>query len=288
MIPAFTIWCSTPFGITDYIGTLLPLCHWVEILSAQRLSASRIISERAGGGDGAQRRRVLNAFRHHGLYRIDVDHRLRAHRPVLNAFRHHGLYRCSARRSMAASASGAQRLSASRIISASAHAATKARTRGAQRLSASRIISVVGRPFARIDRRVLNAFRHHGLYRCRQPAGSLPQVCAQRLSASRIISAARTALGLDDSDKCSTPFGITDYIGWSSTSGCRWRARCAQRLSASRIISVTIAIVRRFGGVRCSTPFGITDYIGLWLTAPRTRRSPCAQRLSASRIISGL
>ena len=62
--------CSTPFGITDYIGAAAPT--------------------QAPAGDPV----VLNAFRHHGLYRrqhlqpiaIDPD-------AVLNAFRHHGLYR---------------------------------------------------------------------------------------------------------------------------------------------------------------------------------------------------
>ena len=68
--------CSTPFGITDYIGQ-----HHV------------------GLPDG--RSDVLNAFRHHGLYRPPLrrmDDILSAE--VLNAFRHHGLYRRGAWRAL--------------------------------------------------------------------------------------------------------------------------------------------------------------------------------------------
>ena len=109
--------CSTPFGITDYIGLIE--------LDEAIISAS-----------------VLNAFRHHGLYREPhgpasvpfVPH-------VLNAFRHHGLYRAAALGRSPAAPRGAQRLSASRIISAPVSAASVTASRGAQRLSASRIIS---------------------------------------------------------------------------------------------------------------------------------------------------
>ena len=38
-------------------------------MGAQRLSASRIISDDLPGSASTRRRRVLNAFRHHGLYR---------------------------------------------------------------------------------------------------------------------------------------------------------------------------------------------------------------------------
>ena len=157
--------CSTPFGITD---------------SARQPS-------------GRRSRAVLNAFRHHGLYRRWTSSRLRL------------------------IAMGAQRLSASRIISG---------VRGA-----------LGR---RVFYRVLNAFRHHGLYR----------------------SVSQTELSESISTACSTPFGITDYIGG--------------------------AVIHRDPEViQCSTPFGITDYIGLLARRSYRSRSPRrAQRLSASRIIS--
>ena len=62
---------------------------------------------------------------------------------------------------------------------------------------------------------MLNAFRHHGLYR------------------ATWMKAMATACM-----RCSTPFGITDYIGLRAVS------------------------LGRVGPVLCSTPFGITDYIG--------------------------
>ena len=157
---------------------------------------------------------VLNAFRHHGLYRaIDMILALDAEVLVLNAFRHHGLYRPSI--SQIQPRYSAQRLSASRIISAVSIASRICRSVGAQRLSASRIISVL-----------LESRRRFEWIRC------------------------------------STPFGITDYIG--SGPGARpLSATCgAQRLSASRIISAYRLRRHR----------------------PRVRS---AQRLSASRIISG-
>ena len=90
-------------------------------------------------------------------------------------------------------------------------------SRGAQRLSASRIISGELDPGQRAVRiePVLNAFRHHGLYRER--------------------------VGRDTADRdtvCSTPFGITDYIG------------------------LLVGGNERLIDDVCSTPFGITDYIG--------------------------
>ena len=85
--------CSTPFGITDYIGRRLAE-EGPDRGSAQRLSASRIISGRRRLAACRARALVLNAFRHHGLYRDRprvVEQRLDVE--VLNAFRHHGLYR---------------------------------------------------------------------------------------------------------------------------------------------------------------------------------------------------
>ena len=69
---------------------------------------------------------------------------------------------------------------------------------------------------------------------------------------------------LPDPPMCSTPFGITDYIGSSAPRGASIRQQLsAQRLSASRIISVRkFWITKPAFPLRCSTPFGITDYIG--------------------------
>ena len=64
-------------------------------------------------------------------------------------------------------------------------------------------------------------------------------------------------------DPCSTPFGITDYIGIGWNTSTPPASRCAQRLSASRIISVAAGTTVKHLPAMCSTPFGITDYIGL-------------------------
>ena len=187
-------------------------------MGAQRLSASRIIS--------------------------GVHHRLRSRRPdqVLNAFRHHGLYRfVMGRRTFCA-----QRPP---IISAGGHLLGQPLTH-AECSTPFGITDYIGRrsparaaPHAC---RVLNAFRHHGLYRSlyRRLVWTWGQICAQRLSASRIISAAapdrgatrrfsvlnafrhhglyRLNLGVVGTSSrdpmCSTPFGITDYIGLMTTS----------------------------------------------------------------------
>ena len=210
---------------------------------AQRLSASRIISVAVGSTpglyEGAQRlsasRIISGAMRPRSSSAVPI---------VLNAFRHHGLYR------MVGSVSRSFRRQVIR----------------AQRLSASRIIS--GRCLPRAGPAhggVLNAFRHHGLYRSGDAPGGAScgsSTGAQRLSASRIISGTPGRPRRPSASACSTPFGITDYIGQAHGG----RASPAQM---------------------CSTPFGITDYIGF---RPQ-RRHWCdcldgAQRLSASRIIS--
>ena len=300
--------CSTPFGITDYIGRRARKEPWqardvlnafrhhglyrprravrvpkTRLVSAQRLSASRIISGR----------RLLPA----------ADHR----RQVLNAFRHHGLYRARTTRSTIALRPCAQRLSASRIISA----------------------GVVHRDL-QPQLAVLNAFRHHGLYRRRRPPpptpGELDVLNAFRhhelyrppWTGARVapsLTPCSTPFGITDyiglafderlqiakglcstplRDGCSTPFGITDYIGFGADVEPSGEV-CAQRLSASRIISVAVAwqaiarpvraqrlsasrIISAFMTARfstalslCSTPFGITDYIGISHDRPGRR-----------------
>ena len=231
--------CSTPFGITDYIG----VGEDGEVLPT---------------GD------VLNAFRHHGLYRVRRPRGTRNRRSVLNAFRHHGLYR--GRRTPGSAAR--KRL----VLNAFRHHGLY---RDAKRFGGQVLYLVCSTPFGITDYiggnygtsgvqllRVLNAFRHHGLYRD-VGAGFFAAhdgISAQRLSASRIISG-RSSSHRSIEVRCSTPFGITDYIGLSRRSSGHKKPR-AQRLSASRIIS----------GI---SPWSISQ------------RLACAQRLSASRIISG-
>ncbi len=232
--------CSTPFGITEYIGAyraeLQALTDWS---CAQRLSASRSISDPA--------------------YRLQCT-----------------------------SIPGAQRLSASRSISVCCRATGTCR-RCAQRLSASRSISgvppvtvigswVCSTPFGITEyigrlvgrsadhgRAVLNAFRHHGVYRV---AASLHVLtlyhgCSTPFGITEYIGAVGTPTRPRRSTQCSTPFGITEYIG----------------LFLSSYPSST--------SVLCPTPFGITEYIGPPSSAVRLTHLKCAQRLSASRSISG-
>ena len=64
------------------------------------------------------------------------------------------------------------------------------------------------------DYQVLNAFRHHGIYReLPARAKSSMLIGAQRLSASRNISVVTSTQLAALTLMCSTPFGITEYIG---------------------------------------------------------------------------
>ena len=190
--------CSTPFGITDYIG-------WHRRRPWHRL-------------------RVLNAFRHHGLYRL---YRIagfgRRRRKVLNAFRHHGLYRRRLDERL-------RRIPCmcSTPFGITDYIGPAGKWKGCGVLMCSTpfgITDYIGQRDRVLDKerqiQVLNAFRHHGLYRsCAHRGGSGPPTwsCAQRLSASRIISVAAEYGRLDRGRECSTPFGITDYIGRSAIS----------------------------------------------------------------------
>ena len=260
-----TCMCSTPFGITDYIGRSsrrpAPRTN-----GAQRLSASRIISGGAAEVQHARGHGVLNAFRHHGLYRMETVTEPPPGSPLCSTpFGITDYIGRSTVNSAILCPSSAQRLSASRIIS------------GRPRLPAGALARMCSTPFgitdyigqvrdvhARLDDLVLNAFRHHGLYRPQ----CVVDVADQRrvLNAFRHHGLYRSAMALliwsAQVIVCSTPFGITDYIGPAA----RWRSagvdHGAQRLSASRIISVRRA------------------------AQGRARSPPCAQRLSASRIIS--
>ena len=263
-IPTSDGTCSTPFGITDYIGRALQAESLRALVVAQRLSASLIIS----AVDMPQQRRRPSLM-------------------VLNAFRHHGLYRPNQNWS-SIDITGAQRLSASRIISAAVAAPVLPRRlmcstpfgitdyigtlhpavtteNDAMCSTPFGITDYIGR--ARGDHAghwlVLNAFRHHGLYRSsidpRRPR--LPHRRAQRLSASRIISEIDDKANISGNAMCSTPFGITDYIGSRHRPGCGYclvlnafRHHGLYRIWPDAVVEET--------DYRCSTPFGITDYIG--------------------------
>ena len=256
--------CSTPFGITDYIGF------------------HRAVQE-------PPLTKVLNAFRHHGLYRTVRRQPPPRSVQVLNAFRHHGLYRRSAGAhtptvecaqrlsasriisvgrtspSAACCANCAQRLSASRIISGVPSViSTDVTSSCAQRLSASRIISVAVRGRVRDARRVLNAFRHHGLYRLSTRSAAVAATnSAQRLSASRIISVLASLLLVKGClTVCSTPFGITDYIGVGAGPPFIDAYLCSTPFGITDYIGLPRQRDGARGRVMCSTPFGITDYIG--------------------------
>ena len=205
---------------------------------------------------------------------------------VLNALRHHGLFRCRPAPIRACSLPCAQRLAASRTISVSA-----------SRLAAMPVgacstpcgitdyfgLAPVGdgQPFTECSTPcgitdyfgcachethdqlyVLNALRHHGLFRGIQP----PQLPRPRAM-------------------CSTPCGITDYFGGGQRGSAALSLSSAQRLAASRTISGGEFSLTPTLPAKCSTPCGITDYFGTTATAA-TLSTVCAQRLAASRTIS--
>ena len=205
--------CSTPFGITEYIGWRFHRGRPDSAISAQRLSASRNISafiqtlkvvsryvcstpfgitEYIGPHNPVISRTlriVLNAFRHHGIYRFfGLPGQVAAEmcstpfgiteyigrRPgavrcgrcgVLNAFRHHGIYRMPRR-----AATSSLAVECSTPFGITEYIGLHAHQRALPEIP------------------VLNAFRHHGIYRPTTYVKSMSMVGAQRLSASRNIS----------------------------------------------------------------------------------------------------
>ena len=278
--------CSTPFDITDYIGERLP-------------AIDRLFP-------------VLNAFRHHGLYRPDDLRRSCSIAAVCStpfgitdyigavSYSLEGAdYMCSTpfgiteyigrrdRSRSRSSRTSAQRLSASRNISDEIDRIPYLAPGCAQRLSASRNISAADRGAAAQPlQHVLNAFRHHGIYRMVPPARSSSRSCAQRLSTSRNISVDGARRAGRVQQMCSTPFGITEYIGRGGDGhvgvavvvlnafrhhgiyrrGARSRGRFpAPVLNAFRhhgIYRLELIPQQVSPTEVCSTPFGITEYIG--------------------------
>ena len=259
---------------------------------------------------------MLNAFRHHGLYRsISTEPALippaRTCSTPFGITDYIGLRRVPPRRAEIQCSTPfgiTDYIGCGKLV---VHLAGRC----AQRLSASRIISVTFSAALSLMRyQVLNAFRHHGLYRTRSVCCRTRLiVSAQRLSASRIISAVDGLDGLAPSGLCSTPFGITDYIGRMARYTCLFEnpVQSAQRLSASRIISDDILVLDEAtwsGAQRLSasriisgpapmsgwskTPMVLNAFRHHGLYRPSWIRAPScfrlgAQRLSASRIISG-
>ena len=230
--------CSTPFGITEYIGGARPG-------SASRCGMCSTpfgITEYIGVGDAVNQSPVERCSTPFGIteYIGHPSGNMRRYH-VLNAFRHHGVYRPRRLPSCCARSISAQRLSASRSISGLADDDHHAQQRA-----------------------VLNAFRHHGVYRIRQivPYPWVVRRCSTPFGITEYIGIRGSNIVPHGVLVCSTPFGITEYIGGrrAKTS----RSGSAQRLSASRSISAgTFPYNCRVLG-ECSTPFGITEYIGFW------------------------
>ena len=96
---------------------------------------------------------------------------------------------------------------------------------------------------------------------CSTPFGITDYIGAVSAVVSAVVSA------------CSTPFGITDYIGISFP--CVFSFRSRNRCSTPFGITDYIGWPWRaapFGHFRCSTPFGITDYIGSGAGSQALRR----------------
>ena len=179
--------CSTPFGVMDGFTTTR-LAPPQVLRSAQRLSASWMVSLVPTVADELGFRLVLNAFRRHGWFHFvlgdclpDVELVLNAFRRhgwfhravglrygsgrrVLNAFRRHGWFHNRHGKIHRKEAVCAQRLSASWMVSPDCCQWRRQARSRAQRLSASWMVSQM-RPVEPCDRvHVLNAFRRHGWF----------------------------------------------------------------------------------------------------------------------------
>ena len=206
--------CSTPFGITDYIGfgrTFRQPC-------SQRCSTPFGITDYIGG--------ARRGHRHH--------------------------------------VSGAQRLSASRIISDGDGSA--AISRRFQCSTPFGITDYIGTTrYLRLPKivSVLNAFRHHGLYR-RLLVGAI--VIVDRIDVLNAfrhhgLYRQRRRVIVGQLTECSTPFGITDYIGGNITLTGLAGEMCSTPFGITDYIGRGTKGAPVYGR-QCSTPFGITDYIG--------------------------
>ena len=281
--------CSTPFGITDYIGRPCAPAGSGTRSGVQRLSASRIISVGQRHAEALALLHVFNAFRHHGLYRIDCSAAIRGVKPaVFNAFRHHGLYRPGP----AGRGSTSRKCSTPfgitdyigpvpyEIARDRGHVFNAFRHHGLYRINrfaSSRTPSgACSTPFGitdyigrgqelESDRHdiVFNAFRHHGLYRRRHRGRH--RLGAEVFNAFRHHGLYRRTILLDllhRGIRCSTPFGITDYIGPVPHKVPRDRRHVFNAFRHHGLYRTPGSPSRARNSDMCSTPFGITDYIG--------------------------
>jgi len=185
--------CSTPFGITEFRGSLPRPRKRKGRLRAQRLSASRSFAACQSG---------------HYFVRSECS------TPFgITEFRGQA-FAC-----LIASCKGAQRLSASRSFAGRSSGRPRGPCRGAQRLSASRSFADHRNRGAEGFPLVLNAFRHHGVSRYKltaDPTGFEGVLNAFRHhGVSRSTPPSRTR----ELTKCSTPFGITEFRGLPARAG---------------------------------------------------------------------
>ena len=110
---------------------------------------------------------------------------------------------------------------------------------------------------------VLNAFRHHGVYRSSAAIGSKrTQRCSTPLGITEYIGLFLNPVLNLSLVLCSTPLGITEYIGFADP----------VEAPHVRVCSTPLGITEYIGGrqpawsnghfLMCSTPLGITEYIG--------------------------
>ena len=180
---------------------------------------------------------MLNAFRHHGVLRGSLPSGLPRRLVVLNAFRHHGILPSLGNSVRTALCLRAQRLSASRSFAERNRHPRHGTHRVLNAFRHQGVFAEVESNRALRIKKMLNAFRHHGVSRtAHQPA---------KVNAFDVLNAFRHHRVLQD--------------------------RLAQLLRAphSMLNAFRHHGVSRLGSIRginlpgeCSTPFGITEFRG--------------------------
>ena len=287
-------WCSTPFGITE-----------VGIAMHRRIVAvdDRVLNAfRHHRGGHARHSRVDSASRS-SAQRLSASQRWAYAGQHHRCPRRHecstpfgitevGMPRCGGRADCRSRS--AQRLSASQRWAYRQRSPTAARRCGAQRLSASQRWACV--QLSAPDQAACRCSTPFGITEVgiatAQPEAVRLRVGAQRLSASqrwasrrssdaaevagsaqRLSASQRWACTVAGSvatrtDRCSTPFGITEVGMTASTWKSSQRRASAQRLSASQRWAYAVDPASRRSVHECSTPFGITE-VGIQTVAHR-------------------
>ena len=157
--------CSTPFGITEYIGhdCVQRLDHELQCSTPFGITEYIGLAPQLGH---THRSSVLNAFRHHGIYRLD--------RMCTGYFDD----KCSTP------------FGITEYIGFGKGAWIQRSYVCSTPFGITEYIGINGGVYRSSLPLVLNAFRHHGIYRL-----------SSRAMRARVAT------------KCSTPFGITEYIG---------------------------------------------------------------------------